>query len=67
MVATMAPKCHTVLDRVVDRYVIVIKWIGTNRSVPESFLLRAEKVEVPPKTKIELSVKPKRTVKLELR
>jgi hypothetical protein len=66
--ATMAPKCHIVFDRLVDRYAIVIKWIGTKRSATKSTLLHAEEVEVPPKPKINLSVKPKHTtVKLELR
>ena len=64
---TTATKHHIVFDRVVDRYAVVIKWIGTKRSASEFTLLRAEEVEVPPKPKIELSVKPKCTVKLELR
>ncbi len=64
--ATTAHKRHIVFDRAVDWYAVVIKWIGTERSATKSTLLRAEEVEVPPKPKIELSVKPKRTVKLEL-
>ena len=52
---TTAPKCNIIFDRVIDRDAIILK------------LILAEEVEVPPKPKIELSIKPKRTVKLELR
>ena len=65
--ATAAPKCHIVFDRVIDRDAIIIKLIVTKWRAAKSTLVRAEEVEVPPKPKIELSVKPKRTVKLELR
>jgi hypothetical protein len=50
-VATMAPKRHIVFDRAFERYAVIIKWIGAERSATKSTLLRAEEVEVPPKPK----------------
>ena len=65
--ATTAPKCHIVFNRVINRDTVIIKLIVTKWRATKSTLLHAEEVEVPPKSKIELSVKPKCTVKLELR
>jgi len=67
MAAMTAPKCHIVFNRVIDQNTIIIKLIITKWRATKSTLLRAEEVEVPPKPKIELSIKPKCTVKLELR
>ena len=64
--ATTAPKCHIVFNRVIDQDAVIIKLIVTKWRATKSTLVRAEEVEVPPKPKIELSVKPKCTVKLEL-
>ncbi len=67
MAATTAPKCHIVFNRVIDQDAVIIKLIVTKWRATKSTLLRAEEVEVPPKPNIELSIKPKCTVKLELR
>jgi len=63
---TTAPKCHIIFNRVIDRDAIILKLIVNKWRATKSTLVCAEEVEVPPKPKIELSVKPKCTVKLEL-